>query len=349
MSDQKIKVGITLGDMNGIGPEIILKVLSDNRIMQSLTPVIYGSSRVLNFYKKVMDIESVSFQGIKDADEAIHKKANLISITKEELSIEPGVVSAQAGNLAFLALEKAVKDLASNKIDVLVTSPINKKNIQSKDFNFPGHTEYLAKYSNVDEALMLMCSEVLRVGVVTGHIPLQEVAKQISRKSVFSKIMAIHKSLKIDFSLEMPRIAVLGLNPHAGDDGLLGAEEKEIIIPAINDAKAEGVMAIGPYAGDGFFAGSNWRQFDAVLAMYHDQGLIPFKNIAGEMGVNFTAGLPIVRTSPAHGTAYDIAGKNLASENSMRQALFMACDIYERRKENRALSANALEISEKES
>lgn len=349
MSDQKIKVGITLGDMNGIGPEIILKVLSDNRIMQSLTPVVYGSSRVMNFYKKAFEIESVSFQGIKDADDAIPKKANLISITKEELSIEPGVVSAQAGNLAFLALEKAVKDLASNKIDVLVTAPINKKNIQSKDFSFPGHTEYLAKYSNVEQALMLMCSDVLRVGVVTGHIPLQEVARQITRKGVFDKIMAIHKSLKLDFSIEKPRIAVLGLNPHAGDDGLLGAEEKEVIIPAINDAKAEGVFAVGPYAGDGFFAGSNWKHFDAVLAMYHDQGLIPFKNIAGEMGVNFTAGLPIVRTSPAHGTAYDIAGKNVASESSMRQALFLACDIYERRRENRALASNALEISEKDS
>lgn len=349
MSDQKIKVGITLGDMNGIGPEIILKVLSDSRIMQGLTPVVYGSSRVMNFYKKALDIDAVSFQGIKDADDAIFKKANLISITKEELSIEPGVVSAQAGNLAFLALEKAVKDLASNKIDVLVTAPINKKNIQSKEFSFPGHTEYLAKYSNVEQALMLMCSDVLRVGVVTGHMPLQDVARHITRKGVFDKIMAIHKSLKLDFSLEKPKIAVLGLNPHAGDDGLLGAEEKEVIIPAINDAKAEGVFAVGPYAGDGFFAGSNWRQFDAVLAMYHDQGLIPFKNIAGEMGVNFTAGLPIVRTSPAHGTAYDIAGKNLASECSMRQALFLACDIYERRRENRSLASNALEISEKDS
>lgn len=348
MTNDKVKVGITLGDMNGIGPEIILKVLSDNRMMQSMTPIVYGSSRVMNFYKKGLNLDEVSFQGIKDADEAIYKKANLISLTKEELKIEPGIVSEQAGKLAYMSLELAVKDLASNKIDVLVTAPINKKNIQSKDFNFPGHTEYLAKYSNVDEALMLMCSDVLRVGVVTGHMALEDVSKHVTRDAVLRKIQAISRSLKTDFSIEKPRIAILGLNPHAGDDGLLGSTEKDTIIPAINDAKAEGIFAIGPFAADGFFAGSNWRNFDAVLAMYHDQGLIPFKTIAGEDGVNFTAGLPIVRTSPAHGTAYDLAGKNLASEHSFRQAIYMACDIYERRKLNRQLSANTLQISEKE-
>jgi len=348
MTNDKIKVGITLGDMNGIGPEIILKVLSDNRMMQSMTPIVYGSSRVMNFYKKGLNLDEVSFQGIKDADEAIYKKANLISLTKDELKIEPGMVSEQAGRLAYMSLELAVKDLAANKIDVLVTAPINKKNIQSKDFAFPGHTEYLAKYSNVDEALMLMCSDVLRVGVVTGHMALEDVSKHITRDAVLRKIQAISRSLKTDFSIEKPRIAVLGLNPHAGDDGLLGSHEKDTIIPAINEAKAEGIFAIGPFAADGFFAGSNWRNFDAVLAMYHDQGLIPFKTIAGEDGVNFTAGLPIVRTSPAHGTAYDIAGKNLASEHSFRQAVYMACDIYERRKLNRHLSANTLQISEKE-
>ncbi len=349
MKNEHIKVGITLGDMNGIGPEIILKALSDNRLLQSFTPVVYGSSRVLNFYKKELNLEEISFQGIKDAENAIYKKANLISITKDELDIQPGVVSEQAGKLAFMSLEAAVKDLAATKIDVLVTGPINKKNIQSESFQFPGHTEYLAKYSNVDEALMLMCCDVLRVGVVTGHVPLQEVSARITKEAVLRKIEAIHKSLKLDFSIEKPRIAVLGLNPHAGDDGLLGSEEKDFIIPAINEARNQGMFAMGPYAADGFFAGSNWKNFDAVLAMYHDQGLVPFKNIAGDEGVNFTAGLPIVRTSPAHGTAYDIAGKNQASENSLRQAFYMACDIYTRRMENRALAANPLEISQKES
>jgi len=348
MSNEKIRVGITLGDMNGVGPEIILKALEDNRILQEFTPVIYGSNRVMNFYKKLYDISNITFQGAKSAEDIVHKKANLISITKDDLNIEPGVVTAAAGKLAFESLKLAVSDLASNKIDVLVTGPINKKNIQSKDFAFPGHTEYLAKYSNVDEALMLMCAEGLRVGVVTGHIPLKDVSEKISQEGILSKLNAIHKSLQLDFSVQKPRIAVLGLNPHAGDDGLLGSEDKEVIVPAINAAREQNIFAIGPYAADGFFASGNWKNFDAVLAMYHDQGLIPFKTLAGDRGINFTAGLPIVRTSPAHGTAYDIAGKGSASEESFREALFSACDIYRRRTENRQLTANALEVSEKE-
>lgn len=349
MSKEKIRVGITLGDMNGIGPEIILKALGDNRIIQEFTPVIYGSNRVMNFYKKLYDITDITFQGAKSAEDIVHKKANLISITKEELTIEPGKVTTAAGKLAFESLKLAVSDLASNKIDVLVTGPINKKNIQSKDFNFPGHTEYLAKYSNVDDALMLMCSESLRVGIVTGHIPVKDVSETLTQEGIVAKLNAMHKTLQTDFSIQKPRIAVLGLNPHAGDDGLLGSEDKEVIVPAINTARDQKVFAIGPYAADGFFASGNWKNFDAVLAMYHDQGLIPFKTLAGDRGINFTAGLPIVRTSPAHGTAYDIAGKGTASEESLREALFTACDIYRRRSENRQLAANALEPSEKES
>jgi len=348
MSNEKLKIGITLGDMNGIGPEIILKSLSDGRLFQDFTPVIYGSNRIMNFYKKLLSIEEFNFHGAADVDAVVYKRANLISITKEELDIQPGTVSDQAGRLAFLSLERAVKDLASNKIDVLVTAPINKKNIQSKDFNFPGHTEYLAKYSNVESALMLMCCDDLRVGVVTGHQALRDVADSITKARVLQKLQEVHKTLKLDFSIAKPRIAVLGLNPHAGDDGLLGREEKEIIQPAIEEARSQGVFAIGPYAADGFFASGSWKQFDAVIAMYHDQGLIPFKTIAGEYGVNFTAGLPIVRTSPAHGTAYDIAGKGLASEQSFRQAIYMACDIYHRRAENKELLANALQVSEKD-
>lgn len=347
--NKRIKVGITLGDMNGIGPEVILRTLSDSRLFQDITPVIYGSNRVMNFYKKELGLDQITFQGIKDADSAVAKKANLISITKDEILVEPGKVTLNAGKLAFQSLEYAVKDLASNKIDLLVTAPINKKNIQNEDFHFPGHTEYLAKYSNVDDALMFMCSNRLRVGIVTGHIPIKEVSGRITKEAVLSKIHSIEKTLRTDFSIEKPKIAVLGLNPHAGDDGLLGMEEKETINPAIQQAREEGILAVGPFPADGFFASHNWTNFDAVLAMYHDQGLIPFKSISGEYGVNFTAGLPIVRTSPAHGTAYDLAGKGKANEQSFREAIYLACDIYTTRMENRVLSANPLETNKKES
>lgn len=348
MSTDRIRVGITLGDMNGVGPEIILKTVSDNRLAQDLTIIVYGSNRVLNAYKKELNIDQFSFHGIKDASGAVPKKVNLVSLTKQELPVSPGNVTEIAGQLAFMSLEAAVKDLAGNKIDVLITSPINKKNIQQKGFEFPGHTEYLAKYSNVDQALMLMCSEDLRVGVVTGHIPLKEVSEKITTDQIVAKLVAMDKSLKMDFSIQKPKIAVMGLNPHAGDNGLLGMEEKEVIIPALAEAKDQGVFAFGPYPADGFFSGNAYKKFDAVLAMYHDQGLIPFKSIAGEYGVNYTAGLPIVRTSPAHGTAYDIAGKGIASEQSFRQAIYMACDIYRNRSENRQLTANALEVSKKD-
>ena len=348
MSEEKIKVGITLGDMNGIGPEIVIKALADNRILQSFTPVLYGSNRIINFYQKLLKGDEIKFQGIKSAEDCINKRVNLISITKEDIKIEPGEVTNFAGKLAFQSLEAAVSDLASNKIDVLVTSPINKKNIQSEKFKFPGHTEYLAKYSNVEDALMLMCADNLRVGVVTGHIPLNEVPEKIDQESILKKIGSIEKTLQTDFSIPKPKIAVLGLNPHAGDEGLLGKEEIEKIIPAIESAKENGIIAVGPFPADGFFGSGSWKKYDAVLAMYHDQGLIPFKTIAGEYGVNFTAGLPIVRTSPAHGTAYDIAGKDMASELSFRQALYLACDVYRRRTENRNLAANALETQEKD-
>jgi len=348
VSEEKIKVGITLGDMNGIGPEIIIKALADNRILQSFTPVIYGSNRVINFYQKLLKGEDLKIQGVKTAENCVHKRVNLISITKEDIKVEPGEVTKFAGKLAFQSLEAAVSDLASNKVDVLVTSPINKKNIQSEKFKFPGHTEYLAKYSNVEDALMLMCADDLRVGVVTGHIPLNEVSEKINQDIILKKIAAIQKSLQTDFSISKPKIAVLGLNPHAGDEGLLGKEEIETIIPAIESAKESGILAVGPFPADGFFGSGAWKKYDAVLAMYHDQGLVPFKTIAGEYGVNFTAGLPIVRTSPAHGTAYDIAGKDMASELSFRQALYLACDVYSRRTENRQLAANALESQEKE-
>jgi len=341
-------VGITLGDMNGIGPEIIIRTLSDNRLTQDLTLIVYGSNRVLNTYKKKLAIDNFNFHGIKEASAAIPKKVNLVSLTKQDLPVKPGEVTEIAGKLAFLSLEAAVKDLASNNIDVLVTSPINKENIQQDGFNFPGHTEYLADYSNVENGLMLMCSDQLRVGVVTGHLPLKEVSEKISKEQIIQKLTAMDKTLKLDFTVQKPKIAVLGLNPHAGDNGLLGMEEKEVIIPAIKEANAEGIFAIGPYPADGFFTGNTYKNFDAILAMYHDQGLIPFKSIAGDLGVNFTAGLPIVRTSPAHGTAYDIAGKGLANEQSFRQAIYLACDVYHNRMLNRQLTANPLVIKQKD-
>ena len=348
MSRSRLRVGITLGDMNGIGPEIILKTFSDNRLTQDLTIVVYGSNRVLNTYKKKLSMENFNFHGIKDASAAIAKKVNLVSLTKQELPVQPGEITEVAGKLAFLSLEAAVKDLASNNIDVLVTSPINKENIQQKGFRFPGHTEYLAKYSNVDHALMLMCSETLRVGVVTGHLPLKEVSEKITKEQILTMLLSMDKTLRSDFTIQKPKIAVLGLNPHAGDNGLLGSEEKEIIIPAIKEANEQGIFAIGPYPADGFFSGNTYKEFDAVLAMYHDQGLIPFKSIAGDYGVNYTAGLPIVRTSPAHGTAYDIAGRGIAHEQSFRQAIYLACDVYQNRMRNRQLTANALVTHQKE-
>lgn len=343
MSDERIKVGVTLGDMNGIGPEIILKTIADSRMLQDIVLVIYGSGRVFNHYRKTLDMDIPQMFGIQNADEAVARKANLISITNGEVHPEPGRITREAGALAFRSLDRAVSDLAGTKIDVLVTSPINKKNIQNDDFHFAGHTEYLANYSNVDDALMFMCSDNLRVGVVTGHMPLKDVSSKITIESVREKIIAVDKSLRLDFSIEKPRIAVLGLNPHAGDNGLLGSEEKDHVIPAINEARDQGILAVGPFPADGFFAGGRMTEFDAVLAMYHDQGLIPFKALAGDYGVNFTARLPIVRTSPAHGTAYDIAGKGKANEQSFRQAIYMACDIYTRRKENKLLRSNVME------
>ena len=321
---KRLKVGITLGDMNGIGPEIILKTLSDARLFQNLTPIVYGSNRVMNFYKKELNLEDVVFHGIKDADNAIPRKANLISVSKDDIAVEPGRITSPAGMLAFDSLENAVRDLASNKIDILVTAPINKKNIQSENFNFAGHTEYLAKYSNVDNALMLMCSENLRVGVVTGHVPLREVSDKITRDLVLLKITSIHKTLQTDFSIERPKIAVLGLNPHAGDDGLLGSEEKDVIIPAIQAARDQGILAVGPFAADGFFGSSNWTNFDAVLAMYHDQGLPVLKHKGFGAAVNITLGMPIIRTSVDHGTALDLAGTGNIDTGSLEIALVTA-------------------------
>ncbi len=342
MSDHKIKVGITQGDINGIGYEIIFKALADNRILESFTPVIYGSSKVAAYHRKALNIANFSLNSIRTPDDAHPKRVNIINCLDDEVRVELGKSTTIAGDAAFKALELAVQDIKSGAIDVLVTAPINKKNIQSEKFNFPGHTEYLAQQAESDEVLMLMVSDYLKVGVVTGHMPLKDVTKYITIENIVEKLKILDSTLRIDFTIRKPRIAVLGLNPHAGDEGVLGNEEEEIIIPAIEKAKEAGIMALGPYAADGLFGSSQLKNFDAILAMYHDQGLAPFKALAFTNGVNYTAGLPFIRTSPDHGTAYDIAGMNKADKESFLNAIYLAVDAYKNRQENQKLAKNPL-------
>jgi 4-hydroxythreonine-4-phosphate dehydrogenase len=346
MSEKKIVVGITHGDINGIGYEIILKCLSDVKITEICTPIVYGSSKVASYHRKALNIENFSFNQIRNASEANPKRANIINCTDEEVKVDPGKSTPESGKAAFDALQRAVSDLQKGEIDVLVTAPINKESIQSKDFNFVGHTEYLQEKSKSDNVLMFMVSDKMKVGVVTGHIPISQVAQNIKANKIIQKLRLINRSLIEDFGIRRPRIAVLGLNPHSGDNGLIGNEEQTEIIPALKTARDEKIMALGPYPADGFFSSGNYLKFDAILAMYHDQGLIPFKSLAFEDGVNFTAGLPIIRTSPAHGTAYDIVDKNQASPDSFRKALYLACDIFRKRKEYHNLTANPLVIQE---
>lgn len=342
---EKPKVGISIGDVNGIGLEIIIKTLADSKILNYCTPIVYGHIKVASFYKKAIEATELNFNIITDASQALPRRANLLTCWEEEVKIEPGIPNKEAGKYAFASLEKATADLLSGEIAALVTAPINKDTIQSEDFNFPGHTEYLQEKGEAADSLMFLVSDTLRVGVVTGHIPVSHIAPNISTEKILAKIKLMNTSLKQDFWIRKPKIAVLGLNPHAGDNGLLGHEEQDIIIPAIEEARAADILAFGPYPADGFFANGTYLQFDGVLAMYHDQGLIPFKQIAFESGVNFTAGLKFVRTSPDHGTAYDIAGKNQASEISFREALFCAIHIADRRKEGLELAENPLTIT----
>jgi 4-hydroxythreonine-4-phosphate dehydrogenase len=342
---EKIKVGISIGDINGIGLEVILKTLSSSTILDYCTPIVYGNTKVASFYRKALELSDFSFNVITHPDQAHPRRANMINCWEEDVKIEPGTINETGGKYAYLSLDKAVEDLMAGNTQALVTAPINKHNIQNDNFKFPGHTEYIQHKSNAPDSLMFLIGEDLKVGVVTGHIPVGEVAQNITKDSIISKLQLMHNSLKGDFWIQKPRIAVLGLNPHAGDSGLIGKEELEIIGPAIEEAKSKGIFAFGPYSADGFFANGSHLKFDAVLAMYHDQGLIPFKSIAFHTGVNFTAGLPVVRTSPDHGTGYDIAGKNEASENSFREALFMAINIVKRRMELQELTSNPLKIS----
>jgi 4-hydroxythreonine-4-phosphate dehydrogenase len=327
----KVKLGISIGDTNGIGPEVIVKTLTDQRILNFCTPVIYASPGVLNKVRKALSAEHFFYQQVDNANAIIPRKINLITCWEDDIEMNTGTPTPESGKASLDSLLAACKDLKAGLLNGLVTAPINKDNIQAEEFNFPGHTEFLTSYFDAPESLMLLVSENLRVATVTGHIPVKDVSSKLTEELLIRKMTILLDSLKKDFGILKPRIAVLGLNPHAGEEGLLGAEEIDVIRPAVMHMKERGHLVFGPYPADGFFGMRQYKQVDAVLAMYHDQGLIPFKTLAFENGVNYTAGLPIVRTSPDHGTAYDIASKHIANETSFREALFLACDVIKKR------------------
>ncbi len=327
-------IGITIGDVNGIGPEVIIKSLEDSRILKQFTPVIYGSGKVISFYRKNLNKENFNYQQISKIEKVIPKKVNVLNVWEEVIEINPGQANSVGGKYAVKSLQHAISDLKEGKIDALTTAPLSKELVQSDNFKFPGHTEYLTQEDGETESLMFLVHEGLRVGVVTGHIPLKDVSEKITKDKIVIKLQKMLKSLHKDFGIKKPRIAVLGLNPHAGENGLLGDEEDKVIIPAINEVKSGHHLVAGPFPSDGFFGMGTYKQYDGVLAMYHDQGLIPFKTLAFEEGINYTAGLSFVRTSPDHGTAFSIAGKNVADETSFRNALYLANDIARHRNEN---------------
>jgi 4-hydroxythreonine-4-phosphate dehydrogenase len=343
MEGSKIRVGITQGDINGVGYEVILKTLSDNRVYENQAVVIYGSAKVAAYHKKALEINSLSLNTVASANEAPVGKVSIINCTDDDVKVELSQSTAMAGKASFQALERACMDLKDGSIDVLVTAPINKKNIQSEQFHFPGHTEYLESvFGDEKSALMVMVSPIMRVAVATGHIPLSQVSASLDVDGLLAKIKRLNRCLIQDFNVIKPRIAVLGLNPHAGDDGLIGHEDKDIIAEAVRKANEQRVVCFGPVSADGFFGSGDFNKYDGILAMYHDQGLIPFKALSMESGVNYTAGLSVVRTSPAHGTAYSIAGQNVASEESFREAFYLACDVFKNRRMHAERTANPL-------
>ena len=340
---RSVRVGITQGDTNGVGLEVILKAFSDSMMLELCTPVVYGNAKVAAYHSKTMGL-NVPLRLIASAEDAVMGQFNFVNCSDAEVKVEYGVQSAEAGHAAFLSLEQAVQDLQSGHIDVLVTAPIQKAGIQSANFRFPGHTEYLQDRlgSTRGEPLMILCNPLMRVALVTTHLPISEVAFAITEERVVQKARILYDSLCRDFNISSPRIAILALNPHAGDSGVIGHEEEEVLVPAIKSLADAGLPCYGPFPADGFFNAAMYRHFDAVLAMYHDQGLAPFKALSNHDGVNFTAGLPFVRTSPDHGTAYDIAGKNLADAQSFRQAVFSAIDIWRNRQAYDEAHANPL-------
>lgn len=342
MENRKIRVGITHGDINGVGYEVILKTFSDPTMLELCTPVIYGSPKVAAYHRKAMEIPT-NFSIVNTAEDAQDGRVNVVNCIEEELKVELSKPTPEAGKAALTALERALADYRAGLFDVLVTAPINKHTIQSDTFHFPGHTEYIEeRVGDGQKALMILLKDDFRVALVTGHVPVRDIAGMLTKELIMEKMEIFHQSLKKDFGIDNPRIAVFSLNPHAGDHGLLGTEEEEIIIPAMKEMIAKGVQCFGPYPADGFMGSGNYTHFDGILAMYHDQGLAPFKALAMDEGVNFTAGLPIVRTSPAHGTAYDIAGKGVASEDSFRQAVYVAMDVFRNRAWEKEISARPL-------
>ncbi len=341
----KIKVGISIGDLNGIGPEIILKTFMDQRMFELCTPVVFASTKAMSYHKKLLKLD-IPVHGIMNVSQAFPNKLNVVNLWKEPVPIHIGQPDEEIGKYAVDSFKKAVEALKKGEIDVLVTAPFDKKSIQSEEFEFPGHTDYLAQELE-GKALMFMITDELKVGLVTDHVPLKYVAGQVTKEKIKEKVEVMEQSLKKDFGIEKPRIALLGLNPHCGDGGIIGTEEISVIEPAIEEMKAEDKLVFGPYPADSFFGSENYRKFDAVLAMYHDQGLIPFKTLSFGKGVNYTAGLDKIRTSPDHGTAYDIAGKNIAKPDSFREAVYKAIDIYRKRKEYNELTENVLQSQSK--
>lgn len=340
--EHKIRIGITQGDINGVGYEVILKTFAEPAMLELCTPIIYGSPKVAAYHRKSLDL-STNFSIINAASEAAHSRLSVLNCSNDEVKVEFAKPDAEAGKAALDALERALADYRAGLIDVIVTAPINKNTIQSENFHFPGHTEYIEeRVGNGNKSLMILLKDDFRVALVTGHIPLGQVASSITKELIEEKLTIFNTSLKRDFGIGRPRIAVLSLNPHAGDNGLIGSEEQEIITPALNEMSAKGILCYGPYPADGFMGSGNYTNFDGILAMYHDQGLTPFKTLAMEEGVNYTAGLPVIRTSPAHGVAYDIAGKGVASEDSFRQAIYVATDIFRNRRNDDQARVNPL-------
>ncbi|WP_457617328.1 4-hydroxythreonine-4-phosphate dehydrogenase PdxA [Lutibacter sp.] len=339
----KIKLGISIGDFNGIGIEIILKTFLDKRMLDFCTPIVFGSTKLITSYKKILDI-NIPFNGIKDVERAINGKLNILNLWKEEIALHLGTPTKASGEYAYKSLQSATEALAQGKIDVLVTAPINKDNIQSEDFKFPGHTEFLESKLE-GESLMILMRDTLRIGLITGHIPISEVPKSITPELIKKKVAILHSTLIQDFAIVKPKIAILGLNPHCGDNGVIGDEDTTIIMPTIMEIQETGKLVYGPYAADSFFGSENYKNFDAILAMYHDQGLAPFKTLSFGEGVNFTAGLNKIRTSPDHGTAYQLAGKNQANINSFKEAVYSSIQLLRNREEYKSLTKNILKTS----
>ncbi|GLR18987.1 4-hydroxythreonine-4-phosphate dehydrogenase PdxA [Portibacter lacus] len=345
---ENIKVGISIGDINGIGPEVIIKALANENLLNNITPIIYGSSKAISYYKNILNID-FNYVNCSDPSKAQAEKVNILNCWQETVQINPGKQEENGGKYAYISLDRAVNDLVENNIDALVTAPIHKKTMKMANFPHPGHTEFVTEKAGKKTSLMLMCSESMRLGLTTAHMPLSEVASHITQELIEEKILQLYETCRSDFGITKPTIAVLGLNPHAGDEGLLGKEEEEIINPVIIKLKKKGNLVYGPFAADGFFGSGQYKKFDGILSMYHDQGLVGFKALSFGQGINYTAGLPVVRTSPDHGTGYEIAGKSIANASSFINALKLAVDVARYRKEFRALEANSLHRKKQQS